>query len=203
MLEYKKIRSNLVHKTAIINWNKVVIGSGNKFGPYVVIGNDAQFPQKKSIGKIYIGNNNIFNEFVNVHLPTHLRKKTVIGNNNYFMNSVTIDHDCVIENNVILSSNTILGGNIVIMNNAQLGMKTTVHQNQIIGSFSMIGMNSMITKKLNVVPGYTYYGKPAKKIKKNLIGLKRNKISSDILKKEYIRYLALINEKKNSHTSSL
>jgi len=44
MLEYKKIRSNLVHKTAIINWNKVVIGSGNKFGPYVVIGNDAQFP---------------------------------------------------------------------------------------------------------------------------------------------------------------
>ena len=147
--------------------------------------------------------NNIFNEFVNVHLPTYLRKKTVIGNNNYFMNSTTIDHDCVIENNVILSSNTILGGNIVIMNNAQLGMKTTVHQNQIIGSFSMIGMNSMITKKLNVVHGYTYYGKPAKKIKKNLIGLKRNKISSDILKKEYIRYLALKNEKKNSHTSSL
>ena len=197
MLNYKKIKNNLVHITAVINWKKVEIGSGNKIGPYVVIGNDAQHPKKKSSGKIIIGNKNVFNEFVNIHLPTNLKKQTKIGNNNYFMNSSTIDHDCTIEDNIILSSNTILGGNVIIMKNAQLGIRTSVHQNQVIGSYSMIGMHSIITKKLKVEPGFIFYGKPAKKMKKNLVGIKRNKISSDILKKEYKRFVLLkkLNEK--------
>ena len=194
MLKYKKIKDNLVHVTAVINWKKLIIGKGNKIGPYVVIGNDAQHPNKKSSGKIIIGDKNVFNEYVNIHLPTNIRKKTVIGSKNYFMNSCTIDHDCSIESNVVLSSNTILGGNVTIMKNAQLGMRTSVHQNQIIGSFTMTGMNSVITKKLIVEPGYIYFGKPAKKVKKNLIGLKRNKISSDILKNEYKRFLLLKNK---------
>ena len=81
------------------------------------------------------------------------------------MDSTTIDHDCCIEDNVVLSSHTVLGGNVTLMNNTQLGIRTSVHQNQIIGSYSMIGMDSVITKKLVVRPGYIYYGKPAKKIK--------------------------------------
>ena len=189
MLKYKKIKKNLIHETAVINWARLSIGEGNKIGPYVVIGNDAQHPKKKSSGKIVIGNNNTFNEFSNIHLPTSLSNKTIIGNNNYFMNSSTVDHDCVIEDNVILSSHCILGGNVRIMKNAQLGIGTTVHQNQILGSYIMTGMRSIITKKLNVKPGYIYYGKPAKMIKKNTIGLRRNKITSDILKKEYKRFV--------------
>ena len=112
MLKFKKIKNNLVHTTAVINWKMIVIGSGNIIGPYVVIGNNAQHPKLKSNGIIQIGNNNVFNEFTNVHLPTNIKKKTIIGNNNYFMNSTTIDHDCTIEDNVILSSNVILGGNV-------------------------------------------------------------------------------------------
>tara|TARA_B110001452_G_C14847371_1_gene295967 strand:+ start:26 stop:475 length:450 start_codon:yes stop_codon:yes gene_type:complete len=149
MLKYLKIKKNLVHPTAVINWDQIKIGKGNKIGPYVIIGNDAQYPKKSSDGIIEIGDNNTFNEFCNIHLPTSYRKKTKIGNNNYFMNSTTIDHDCTIENNVILSSNVILGGNVYIMECAQLGIKTTVHQNQIIGSYTMVGMNSIITKKKN------------------------------------------------------
>lgn len=191
MLKYKKIKGNFIHKTAVINWNKLIIGKGNRIGPYVVIGNNAQHPKTKSNGVIIIGNNNIFNEYSNIHLPTHISKKTLIGDNNYFMNSTTIDHDCVIENNVILSSNVILGGNVHIMEGAQLGISVCVHQNQIIGSYSMIGMNSFITKKLNVVPGYKFYGKPAKKKSKNLFGLKRNNIDNNNLKLEISRYKQL------------
>ena len=51
MLNYKKIKNNLIHITAVINWRKVEIGSGNKIGPYVVIGNDAQHPKKKKFRK--------------------------------------------------------------------------------------------------------------------------------------------------------
>ena len=197
MHKYLKIKKNLVHSTAVINWKKIKIGSGNIIGPYVVIGNKPQHPQKKGNGFIYIGNNNTFNEFCNIHLPTNLKKKTIIGNNNYFMNSTTIDHDCCIENNVVLSSNVTLGGNIYIMNCAQLGIKVSVHQNQIIGSYSMIGMNSLITKKIIVEPGLVFYGRPAKKIKKNLVGLKRNKIKTNTLNLEKKRFKKLLNKLKN------
>ena len=131
-----------------------------------------------------------------MHLPTKLSLETLIGNNNYFMNSTTIDHDCIIEDNVILSSNVILGGNVHIMKGAQLGIRTSVHQNQIIGSYTMIGMNSVITKNKIIIPGYVYFGNTVKKRKKNTIGLKRNKINSDILKKENIRFMKLIKKKK-------
>ncbi len=195
MIKYRKIKNNLVHNTAIINWKDLIIGKGNKIGPYVVIGNDAQHPKNKSCGKIIIGDNNVFNEFTNIHLPTKLKKKTVIGNKNYFMNSCTIDHDCFIEDNIVASSNCVLGGNVILMKNSQLGIRTTIHQNQVIGSYSMIGMNSVITKKTKIKPGYVFYGKPAKLIKKNMIGLRRNKITDEILKKEYKRFLTL---KKNN-----
>ena len=188
MLNYLKKKGNLIHRSALINWKNVEMGKNNIIGPYVVIGNVAQHPRLKSNGKIVIGNNNTFNEFTNVHLPTILRKKTIIGNNNYFMDSVTIDHDCIIEDNVILSSKVVLGGNVHIMKGSQLGIKASIHQNQVIGSFCMVGMHSFVTKKLNLLPGYIYYGKPAKKKNKNLVGLKRNNITSKILKNETNRY---------------
>ena len=196
MHNFKKIKDNLIHKTAVINWKKIIIGKGNIIGPYVIIGNNAQHAKLKNNGIIRIGDNNVFNEFTNVHLPTNIKKITTIGDNNYFMNSTTIDHDCVLENNIILSSNVTLGGNVYVMNNAQMGIKSSIHQNQIIGSYSMIGMHSFVTKKLIVTPGFIFYGKPAKKVKKNLIGLKRNNISVDIIKKETKRFNDLIKLKK-------
>ena len=38
MLKFKKIRGNLIHETAVINWKKLDIGKNNIIGPYVVIG---------------------------------------------------------------------------------------------------------------------------------------------------------------------
>ncbi len=187
-MKYLKIKNNLIHSTAIIDWKNVIIGKNNKIGPYTIIGAIAQHPKKKSAGKIIIGNNNSINQFVSIHRPTRIKKETHIGNNNFIMNSSTIDHDCYLENNITLSSNVILGGNVYIMNGVNIGMKTLVHQNQIIGSYSMIGMGSIITRKIKLLPGFIYYGKPVKKIKYNTIGLKRNKISIKILKKEVIRF---------------
>ena len=54
-------------------------------------------------------------------------------------------------------------------------------------------MNSFVTKKLKVEPGFKFYGKPAKKKTKNLIGLKRNKIDNEKLKFELKRFKELMN----------
>ena len=188
MLKFKRIKGNLVHKTAVINWKKIKIGKDNIIGPYVVIGNMPQWKNKKTVGKIIIGNKNVINEYCSIHLPTNLRKETYIGNNNYLMNSTTVDHDCFIENNVVLSSNVVLGGNVHIMKNSTLGIKTIIHQNQVVGSYSMIGMGSIVTKKIKLKPGYVFYGKPAKQVKKNIIALNKYNINYKILKKELNRF---------------
>lgn len=195
MQGFKKIKGNLIHKTAVINWKKLIIGKGNVIGPYSVIGGDAQFPKAKNHGVIIIGNKNTFSEYCNIHLPTKLTKKTHIGNDNYFMNSTTIDHDCYIENKVVLSSNVVLGGNVYIMQGAQLGIKVSIHQNQLIGSYTMIGMHSFVTKKIKIKPGFIFFGKPAKKIKKNLLSLKRNNVSNKQIKSEQLRFNKLILER--------
>ena len=57
-------------------------------------------------------------------------------------------------------------------------------------------MGSIITKKINIEPGYIYFGKPVKKIKKNLVGLKKNKINNFILSKEKKRFIKLLKIKK-------
>ena len=41
-MEWKEIKGNRVHSTAVINWDQLEIGTGNEIGPYVCIGTDAQ-----------------------------------------------------------------------------------------------------------------------------------------------------------------
>ena len=191
MIKFKKIKGNLVHKSAVITWDKLDIGKGNLIGPNVIIGTDAQHPIDKSIGKIKIGNNNVFREFTTIHLPTKLKKLTHIGNNCYFMTLSHIAHDCYLEDNILFSNNVTLGGNTYIMIGSQLGLNTIVHQGQVIGSYSMFGMGSIITKKLLAKPGFVYIGNPAKKLKKNKIGLSRKKIEHKDLLEENRRFLTL------------
>ena len=192
MINFKKIKGNLVHKSSIINWDKVKIGKGNIIGPNVIIGTEAQHPYEKSNGKIVIGNHNVFREFTTIHLPTIIKKVTSIGDNCYFMTLSHIAHDCIVEDDVIFSNNVTLGGNTYVMKKSQLGFNVTVHQNQVIGSYSMIGMSSVITKKIKIMPGYIFAGNPAKKISINKVGIKKKNVSKNDLKKEKKRFYSLI-----------
>ena len=149
MLKYLKIKNNLVHRTAIINWKKVKIGKNNVVGPYVVIGNHPQWPKKKTNGHIYIGNNNFFNEYCNVHLPTNLTKKTIIGNHNYFMNSTTIDHDCIIGDNCHVSPGVILCGGVSVGSCVYVGAGSSVLQEISIGANSIVASGSVVYKNID------------------------------------------------------
>ena len=58
---------NKIHESAVVNWEKVSIGSGNVIGPGVCIGTNAQHRKEDSVGEVIIGDNNIIRQF------THLR----------------------------------------------------------------------------------------------------------------------------------
>ena len=80
------------------------------------------------------------------------------------------------------------------MDQNYLGIKTIIHQNQVIGSYSMVGMGTIITKNKIIKPGYIYYGKPAKLIKKNNFIIKKLKIDENNLVKETQRFIKIKKE---------
>lgn len=186
---------NKIHESAVINWERVSIGSGNEIGPGVCIGTDAQHRNEDSIGEIIIGDNNVIREYTTIHLPTRWSEKTIIGNNCLFMVLSHVAHDCVIEDDVIMTNNVVLGGHVYIMRGCQLGFGTIIHQYQTLGSYCMFGMGTIITSKQTVVPGGLWYGNPGKFSKNNIIGLNRHKVDDKLLNSEYQRYRAIKNER--------
>jgi UDP-N-acetylglucosamine acyltransferase len=188
---FKEIKGNLIHETAVINWDVVEIGEGNVIHPYVTIGLDALHAREKTEGIISIGDNNIFREYCSINAPTAISKKTQIGSNNFIMLYTFIAHDCVIEDNVSIANATQLGGHTYVMNNANIGYGCLIHQFQTIGSFTMLGMGTIVTKKSEIIPGNTYVGSPARCIKKNEIGLKRNNVSGEQIENEINRYYSI------------
>lgn len=179
---------NKIHDTAVINWDRVDIGTGNEIGPYVCIGTDAQHRTEPSDGKIVIGDNNIIREYSSIHLPTRFSKITAIGNNCYLMALSHIAHDCMVENDVIFSNNATLGGHVHIMQNSQVGFSVTIHQHQVIGSYCMIGMGAVIPRNKKIIPGSKWVGNPARIMGKNTVGLERAGITEAMLETETIRY---------------
>ena len=175
--DYKFINGNLIHKLAVVNWDLLEIGVGNIIGPFVCIGTAAQHKYLPSNGKIKIGDFNTIRECSTVHLPTDPSIGTIIGNNNFIMASAHINHDCILEDNIIMCNNAALAGHVRVMNGAYLSLNSSVHQFQVIGSWSIIGMNSCVTRLLDVEPGFKYAGTPAKKMKINYLGLQRNRIT--------------------------
>ena len=77
MLNFNKVKDNLIHQTAVINWKKISIGKGNIIGPYIIIGNNAQHPKLKNNGIIRIGDNNVF-----TNLPMFIYQQVLKKNYN-------------------------------------------------------------------------------------------------------------------------
>jgi UDP-N-acetylglucosamine acyltransferase len=188
---YKEINGNLIHETALVDWDNLKIGTGNKIGPYSVIGSDAQHMREPSTGIIEIGNNNAFFEYVNITRPTKISNITKIGNNNFFMSNSMIHHDCVIEDDITLSNFCVLSGHVYLMKGCILGLNVNVHQFQIIGSYAMLGMGTVVTPKNEIIPGNVYIGSPARILRKNKIGLERNNIDEEMLNSEIERFRTL------------
>lgn len=185
---FEEINGNLIHKTAIINWDVVDIGIGNKIYPYATIGFDAVHMREKSEGIIKIGNNNTIREYCSINKPTVLSRLTQIGSNNYLMMYSYIAHDCIVEDNTTISNSVQIGGHCRIMKNANIGFGCMIHQFQVIGSFSMLGMGTIVPKKSQILPGNTYIGSPARYLKQNIIALTRNNIDNATLESELNRY---------------
>ena len=168
-----KIDDNTVLKSHVSISGKTTIGKNNIFYPFANIGCDPQdLKYKGEDSELIIGNNNIFRENVTISKGTFDGgMKTIINNNNLFMTGVHIAHDCIIGNENIFVNQVTLGGHVNIMNNIVIGGLSAVIQYVSVGSFSMIGGMSGIDK--NVLPFSLVIGNRAKLRGINLVGIRR------------------------------
>lgn len=177
----------------------VVIGSGTVIGPHVVvskytrIGKNNQIFQFSSIGEdpqdlkyageetwLEIGDNNRIRESCTLHRGTVQDKGlTRIGNNNLLMAYVHIAHDCVFENDIVLSTQATIAGHVKIDHGAIVGGLVGIHQFCHIGAHCMLGGGSIILKD---VPAYVMTGgNPASAFGMNYEGMKRRGYDKSVI----------------------
>lgn len=162
-----------IDETVIIRGD-TTIGSNNKIGPYVVIGTGPQHAAyDKSNGRIIIGDNNTMHEFITIHGPTG--ELTKVGSGCYIMAHSNIEHDCIVQDNVIISTRVTLGGHVSIHRHANIGQGADIHPYCRIGSYAMIGMGCPIVKD---VPPFALINRGVF-TKINRIGLERAGVSSE------------------------
>ena len=200
------IGDNTILKSHVVISGSTNIGNDNIFYPFTHIGCDPQdLKYKGEDSYLNIGNKNIFRENVTISKGTKDGgMKTIIKDNNLFMTGAHIAHDCIIGNNNIFVNQVTLGGHVNIMNNIVIGGLSAVIQFVTIGSYSMIGGMSGIDK--NVIPFSLAIGNRAKLRGLNLVGIRRNnfnKLEINRIKNIHDKYINGINLKENDKVDSI
>ena len=112
--------------------------------------------------------------------------KTQIGSNVLLMASTHVAHDCLVEDNVIMSNLATLGGHVKIGKWAILGGGVLVHQFTKIGEHSLIGGGFRAVQ--DVPPFIVAANHPLAYKGVNLVGLKRRGFSKqdrNLIKEAY------------------
>ncbi len=158
------------------------IGRGCEIFTGAVVGSrpqDLKFKGEKVF--LEIGDNNIIREYCTLNPGTQDGGKTIVGNNNLLMAYSHIAHDCVVGNGCVLANNCTLAGHVTIEDKAVVGGIVAIHQFVRIGMLSIIGGCSKVVQ--DIPPFSTCDGHPARVYGLNLVGLRRNGISNDSIRK--------------------
>lgn len=154
------------------------IGESCEIFSGAVIGSRPQdLKYKGENSSLIIGDNNIIREYCTFNPGTGDGAETIVGSSNLFMAYSHIAHDCRVGNGCIIANNGTLAGHVTIEDKAVVGGLVAIHQFVRVGSLSIIGGCSKVVQ--DVPPYSTCDGHPARVYGLNLIGLKRNKVSSD------------------------
>lgn len=124
-----------------------------------------------------IGADNVIREHVTIHRSNHEGGVTRVGQHNLLMSFVHLGHDCQVGSHTMIANLATFGGHCQIDDRAVIGGMAAAHQKTRIGTMSMVGGMSGVSH--DVPPYCTADGNPARVRGLNVIGLRRNGISSE------------------------
>ncbi len=149
----------------------ITLGKNNQVFAYAILGEKPQHMKyaDEPTG-VEIGEGNVFREFVTVHRGTAATGKTIIGDNNYFMATSHIAHDCVVGNNCMLANAALLAGHCSIADNVVLSGHSALHQFCKMGRIAMLSGVSGSSKD---VPPFMIVQGINKILGVNVVGMRR------------------------------
>jgi UDP-N-acetylglucosamine acyltransferase len=155
------------------------IGEGTTMFPFASIGH---VPQDLKYGgervELVIGARNVIREHVTMNPGTAGGGGvTRVGDDNLFMMSTHVAHDCVIGSHVIMANNATLGGHCEVGDYVVLGGLAAVHQHVRLGRGAMIGGLAGVVA--DVIPYGSVMGERAHLAGLNLVGLKRRQAARE------------------------
>lgn len=151
---------------------RVEIGERNEIFPGAAIGlasQDMKYDGSDSL--VRIGNDNRIREYVTINRANYENEATIIGNGNLLLAYVHVGHDCIIEDQVVITNAVSIGGHVYVESRARIGGMVGIHQFVHIGRLAMVGAMSRIDR--DVPPYVLVEGNPSRIRTLNLVGLKR------------------------------
>lgn len=132
------------------------MGKGNKVHQGAVLGalpQDFNFCGEKSL--LEIGDNNVFRENVVINRATHCDGKTVVGNNNFFMEGAHVSHDTKVGDYCVFGYGTKIAGDCEIGNGVIYSSSVIENAGTRVGERAMIQAGTTFSKD---IPPYIIAG---------------------------------------------
>jgi len=169
--------TTLMHHAVIVEGT--TMGSSNTVHPFAVLGSD---PQDKSFrgddrGELFIGNDNIFREFVTIGRSNWNGPPTRIGSGGYFMNQAHIGHNVQVGDNVVMSNAASLAGHSTLGDNCVMSGFAAVHQFTDVGRGVMFQAHAAVSMH---VPPFLVLAGANCATGLNAVGLRRNPQITDV-----------------------
>jgi UDP-N-acetylglucosamine acyltransferase len=156
----------------------VKAGCHNEFGEHTVIGGAPQHAARpQQIGRVLIGDHNVFREYVTIHRALKPDAATSVGNQNYVMASGHFGHDAVVGSNCIFANGAMLGGHVTVEDRAFVSGAVAVHQFCRIGRLAMVGGHARVVQ--DVPPYMLIDGQTGCIVGLNVVGLRRSGHSAE------------------------
>lgn len=161
----------------VTGWTR--LGARNRVFQFASIGDAPQ--DKKYAGeptRVEIGDGNVFREYVTVNRGTAKDKGvTRIGDDNLFMASAHVAHDCIVGSHCVFANLATLAGHVEIGDHVIMAGFTGVHQFCKIGAHAFIANNTAVTR--DVPPYIMAVGHPAEPHSVNATGLSRRGFTAE------------------------
>ena len=199
---YSIIRGNVkigdgtnIDSHVVIEGN-TTIGKDNTFKSGCVIGGAPQdWGFKGEESYVVIGEKNIIRECVTIHRASGEGESTIIGDANMLMAYCHVGHNCKLGSHITMANSVGVSGHTVIEDNVTFGGMTGIHQKLRVGKLAMVGGFSKVVQ--DVPPFSMTDGRPSRVVDINIIGLRRNNVSTktraDLRKAYKILYRSNLN----------
>ncbi|MGI9177297.1 MAG: acyl-ACP--UDP-N-acetylglucosamine O-acyltransferase [Pirellulales bacterium] len=156
----------------------VTTGCHNEIGEHAVIGGAPQHVARpQQVGRVVIGDHNVFREHVTIHRALKPEATTTVGDHNYVMAGGHFGHDVVMGSYCICANGAMLGGHVTVEDRAFVSGAVAVHQFCRIGRLAMVGGHARVVQ--DIPPYMLVDGQSGCIVGLNVVGLRRSGHSAE------------------------